>query len=634
MVLATGLSTGLSRLLIMTLAAVTVMLGGLTASVDEPLRDAFLRLLADPAPEARLAVVDIDEQSLAELGPWPWSRNRIAELVEVLIGDYQARGVALDIVFPEPADSEGDQRLQALAVFAPFTLAQILDYRSQLAPLGVGRVSKGQQEPPPLPAAIALGHVANHAGLAAARCVGNIGYSPDADGVLRRLPLVTHYENSYHLHFSLALLTCAGAPQHQPERILAALGGLDGSGRWRIPYRSALEAFTVISAAELLAGTVPSDRVRDRYVLVGSSALSLGDRVTTPLSPLTAGVLVHAAALAALLDQAEGVTRVNPLASPLLYGWVLLTITLLVWWFRRLPAWVSVTALAAVMLVWLLIAGWVARAGVEFPLGAPLLAYLLLLATAVPYEWWLTQRRNRRLVSTLSHYVAEPVLDEILRQGLPHGLEPVLCDVTVLIADMENYTTTTSSLPLSEAAQLTKAFLECLTRPVLAASGTLDKYTGDGLVAFWGAPLPCMDQADRAAGAALKILAAVAELNEQRARRGYPPVTARIGIESGRALVGDLGTPFRSTYTAVGDCINHASRLESAARGLPANLVIGRNAVERLTNHRATPLGTIILRGTGKSVKVFTLADANGRPMAAVLRAGGPAASAADPAWV
>jgi adenylate cyclase len=260
-----------------------------------------------------------------------------------------------------------------------------------------------------------------------------------------------------------------------------------------------------------------------------------------------------------------------------------------------------------------LVIGWLslAFAGVarqaEWSVTAPLWGYFFLVLVALPHEWWQAQRNGRRLLATFSHYVAQPVLDEIVRLDLQHSLKPTLREVTVLIADMEGYTIATSSLSLEDAATLTKDFLACLTRPVLAKRGTLDKYTGDGLVAFWGAPLGCPEQADWAVGAALDILTEVEDFNAQRRGQGLEPLCVRIGIESGRALVGDLGTSFRSTYTAVGDCINFASRLESAARDLPTQLVIGPAANGRLTQHQTHSLGRITLRGTQTTIDVFTV---------------------------
>jgi adenylate cyclase len=142
---------------------------------------------------------------------------------------------------------------------------------------------------------------------------------------------------------------------------------------------------------------------------------------------------------------------------------------------------------------------------------------------------------------------------------------------------------------------------------VLEKQGTLDKYTGDGLVAFWGAPLPNEDHADLALDAAQEILREVAHFSRLRAERGLPPLRVRIGIESGAAMAGDYGTSFRSIYTAVGDSVNTASRLEQAARDYPYSVIIGEGTVALSRRHRFLPLGERQLRGKEKPIKVYTL---------------------------
>lgn len=429
--------------------------------------------------------------------------------------------------------------------------------------------------------------------------MGNIGYLPDPDGVLRHTAVRTRFTGKDYEHFARALLMCVG-----PD--VSAVPD-PGAIFWRVPYRKALSTYTVISAAEVLGQRVPRAMIENRYVLVGSSSLGLGDRVSTPLAPLSAGVMVHASSLSGLLDLAEGRTQMAWSGRAALLGWSVLSISLAVFLMAKLSAWGSLTLLLGLVVAWLGLAFAGVSRQVEWSVTAPLWGYLFLLVVAVPHEWWQSQRNGRRLLATFSHYVAQPVLDEIVRLDLQHSLKPTLCDVTVLIADMEGYTVATSSLTLEDAASLTKDFLGCLTRPVLARRGTLDKYTGDGLVAFWGAPLECPEQADWAVSAALDILVEVERLNAQRHKQGLKPLCVRIGIESGRALVGDLGTSFRSTYTAVGDCINFASRLESAARDLPTQLVIGSAANERLTRHKTRSLGNINLRGTQTTIDVFTV---------------------------
>jgi adenylate cyclase len=163
----------------------------------------------------------------------------------------------------------------------------------------------------------------------------------------------------------------------------------------------------------------------------------------------------------------------------------------------------------------------------------------------------------------------------MLQQGLDKPLIPRHTNITVLSADMQNYSGLTASGSLQETADLTRGFLQCITGPLLKHQGTLDKYTGDGLVAFWGAPLPTEEPANQAILAALEMVQTVYTWNLQRIAKGLPEARLRIGIESGLALVGDLGTPFRSTYTAVGTCINSASKIQAAAKHYSHDILVG-----------------------------------------------------------
>lgn len=586
--------------------------------LDEGLRDFVLQFSADKNPETRVVVIDINDTSIRELGPWPWPRSRIADLVEILLMDYDARAVGLDIVFPEAqaADVNGDLRLANLARYAPLALAQILDYPMRAVPLHQGLAVASTFLPAGIPAVAAHGYIGNHAGLMQARCVGNIGYQPDPDGVLRHIPLVSAFDQGRYLHLAASLVLCAAPPApaetgqfvvvQQRRQALPPTR----EGWWRVPFRRALEAYTVIPAAALLRGEVEAERIQGRYVLVGSSSLSLGDRISIPLAPLASGVMVHAQSVSALLDVATGELAPARDGRPWLVLWSVLSIAFAMFWIARWPAWRSMLLLLVLAGVWAGLAFWGVQAQFEGSLTAPLWGYLFLLVFAIPHEWRQSQRQTQRITETLSHYVARPVLNELLRRGITYSLEPQLREVTVLIADMEGYTRNTSALELEAAAELTKGFLDCLTRPVLEQGGTLDRYTGDGLVAFWGAPLDCPDQADKAVSAALQMLTEVQRFNAQRQARGLEAVRVRIGIENGAALVGDLGTPFRSTYTAVGDCINFASRLEAAARELPTCLVIGASAQQKLKQHETYSVGTLQLRGTDTVIEIYSAPQA------------------------
>ncbi|SEO21051.1 adenylate cyclase [Duganella sp. CF517] len=605
--------TRTTRTPILLIAAAAVALGawgqwGAGAPGDEWLRDRLLRLRADAAPDTRLALIDIDEASLAALGPWPWPRARIADLAELLLADYGARAVALDLVFPEPADGAGDARLAMLARHGPLVLAQAFDFHGAL-PLRVGQPTAGVAGAPG-GAVVASGVVANHAGLAPATRTGNIGFIPDADGMLRRLPMQTWYEQRRYPTLSLALLQAGDAAPAMPAGgPRGAIGGA-GDGLLRIPYRRAWDAYTVIPASAILAREVAPELLAGKLVLVGSSSLGLSDRVATPLSASTSGLLVHAAALSALLDARAGAAPAPLPGAAIALLFTAAVALLSAYTLARRSALANIGLLGAASLAWLALAALLLPHDGGVNSAGPLLANFFLLAAGVPFAWQMTQRQSRRLLGTLRQYVADAVVDELLRSNLADPLAPTRCEVTTLIADMQGYTGHVAALPVEQAAQLTRDFLDCLTRPVLEQHGTLDKYTGDGLVAFWGAPLPVADHADQALAAARGIAAAMAGFNAARAARGQAPLRVRIGIESGVAMAGDFGSSARSIYTAVGDSVNVASRLETLARELPHDIVIGPGTAALARRHTLLPIGQTTLRGKQAFTALYTLAPA------------------------
>lgn len=570
---------------------------------NEWLRDRFITMQASDSIEQRILVVDIDEASLATIGPWPWPRARIASLVENLLDLYAARGVALDLVFPEPADPAGDTRLSMLAQHGPVVLATAFDYdHGRPVPLRVGALAGGAAPVAKTVSVVATGgFIGNHAGLPAAR-VGNIGFIPDADGVIRRLPLQTRFDGRDFPTLSLALSDCCSVKGQA-----GSLAGVSGTPLWRVPFSRNWTAYSVVSAADILRQAKLPDQFRNRLVLVGSSSLGLADRVATPLAASTSGLLVHAAALTTMLDAQAGSAPAAWPGSILAIIFTVLLVALSAYTFPRLSAFNNVLILGAASGLWLGIAYLVSRHDPAAVLTGPLVSILFLLIVAVPFDWQVTQVKSRRLLGTLNQYVAKSVVSELLRSNLTDPLAPVQRTVTTLIADMEGYTAQVGALPVEAAARLTREFLDCLTRPVLATYGTLDKYTGDGLVAFWGAPLPNPEHADLALDAARAIVLEVRRFSRSRERLGMPPLRVRIGVESGVAMAGDFGTAFRSIYTAVGDSVNVASRLEQLARDYPHDVIVGPGTAAVAQRHQLLPLGATVLRGKDAPIELFAL---------------------------
>jgi adenylate cyclase len=562
----------------------------------EWVRDAFLRIRVGTQEESRVLVVDVDEASLARLGPWPWPRERIADLIEMLLTRYEARGVALDIMLPESTDSAGDTRLALLARHGPVVPLQAFDFNHtrelqvRVGNLG-GAVASKVRGPR------ATGYIGNYPALAAAPHVGAAAYITDGDGALRRVPLLTEFEGKQYPALSLALVDCcSGRPAPRFDASVLRVG-----------FDRDWNAYTVVSAADILDGAIDPPSAARRLVVIGSSSLGMADRVTTPFGADRPGLGVQANMLTTLLDRQAGLAPAPWPGRLIACAFALLTAVVATLAFPRLSAIASMALLAASSLLWLILAFLASPHDPDFSPVGPLATNLFLLAVAVPYQWQLAQGRSRHLLSTLRQYVAPAVVEELLRSGTDDPLEPRQREVTTLIADMEGYTSQVEALPVAEATRLTRDFLACLTGPVIDTMGTLDKYTGDGLVAFWGAPLPIVDHADLALDAAGAIVRRVEALSAQRQAAGYAPLRVRIGIESGPAMAGDFGTSFRSIYTAVGDSVNTASRLEQVARDFPHDVIIGAGTVERARRHAFILLGERRLRGKENPTTLYTL---------------------------
>lgn len=573
-------------------------LGGTLISQAELLvRDASQQLLARVEPDPNVALVDIDEASIEQVGPWPWSRSQIARLVETLIAQG-ARVVVLDIVLPSPRDAQGDRDLLRLTSEKKLVLAQAFDYVGRDQPIisgsPAGALKTIDQNAPAVPA---TGIIANHEGFQNAPCVGNIGFIPDADGKLRSIPLLTRWGDQAYPSLALATLLCL----NQPVSIDGFNKGIQALGYRRLP-----ESWPSVSAAGVLENINAKNHnsiFRNRIALVGSSALGLSDRVATPLSSNISGMFIHAAALSELAQ---------PRASNIASQWYVavgLLVTLLI----GIVLSVAISTLLQMALVTLLTGGWLAMIFIGAAqtsaahLTAPLWGIAFLGLTLIPLQWSLARTQARAAARLLSRYVAKPVLRELLRRENFDPLKPRAVRITVLVADMADYSETTATQTLENTAQITRRFLECLTIPVWDLQGTLDRYTGDGLVAFWGAPIESDNQAELAIAATQRILERLVVLNQHFREEGLPPVSARIGIACGDALVGDFGTQFRATYTAVGNCINIAARLESKAKELGLQVLISEEVANQIRGKNLLDMGVHDIRGIG-SMRLFTLA--------------------------
>ncbi|MCI4410369.1 MAG: adenylate/guanylate cyclase domain-containing protein [Thiotrichales bacterium] len=574
-------------------------------------QDAAIKAWASSEPVESVVLVDIDEASLAMFGPWPWARSLTAQLVTRLKQDYDVETIGMDIFFPDTTNAAEDDALVTAARQSQAVLSVLWDYHGQQPPLAVGVV--GGRSFAPVGVYRAQGYLGNYASLAeqGGGAVGHIAPVPDAQGIVRFMPPMVDWQDRAYPMLSLALFAQSQHKGLHPSVDANRLYPFEDRqmglpftlpGLWAIPYRYRDSAFTVVPAWQVLTAQVPPSLLQGKQVIIGASAMGLSDRVATPLASIVPGMMVHAQMLAALNTP----TLSWRLAGP---SW---------WWF--LP--VSLLGLAYLLmargiragLLWVsaFSAGWLFwvaydyAAGLQMPdIALPVVALWFWLVVQATLEWALVRRQSLRLYQLFKDYLPANVLQQLVRNPDAALLSPQQREVTVLFADIVGFTTMTERLSTQAAASLTRQVLSLLTKAVYEANGTLDKYMGDALMAFWNAPLSQANHRQLAVQAAQAMRSAMYKLNQQRVLIGLAPIRIRIGINTGEVLVGDLGTQWRHAYTVLGDAVNVAQRLMVAAAQLGEDVMIGEATAEELPN--LTSVGEVFLLGREKRVQAFVI---------------------------
>lgn len=632
----------------------------------DPLRrfDAFLydsrvRLFARGAIDERIAIVDIDERSLVELGRWPWNRARLAALIERIFEQYGALLLGLDVILAEADESSGLSALDALGCgplrrdtafhAALAALRPELDYDGRLAkvlhryPVILGfHLSHGDAAarsgalPLPLPPEVAAqagqfsqwnGYGGNLPRLQeAAIGAGFLSAPVELDGVTRRAWLLAAHDGQVYAalslvmaqvllgHPALQLRFADHAPWQSAARPVESIELLTAGAPRRIPvaeqanvllpFQGRLGSFRYHSAADVLAGRLPADSLHGRVVLLGTTAPGLFDQRVTPMGEAFPGVEVHANLLAGLLD---GRLLKSPAYTVTIEAGLLVVVGVgLLLGLPRLspPQAVVLAVLMSALVTIINLAAWT---GVQLvlPMAASFLLVAMLLALHLFFGYFVEHRAKRRLATLFGQYVPPELVDEMSRDPEHYTMEGRSAELTVLFADVRGFTALAETLPPDELAQLMNDYLSAMTDVIRAYRGTLDKYIGDAVVAFWGAPLADPQHARHAVEAALAMQAALSGVNQHFASRGWPALQVGIGINTGTMVVGDMGSRHRRAYTVLGDAVNLASRIQGLSAQYAASVIIGDATRRALGDWRCRQLGHAAVRGRSAPVAIY-----------------------------
>jgi adenylate cyclase len=610
-----------------------LQVSGVIQRADLWLDDLRLTATAPAGPDARVAIVDIDERSLAEWGRWPWSRATLGTLVDQLFATQRIAALGVDLTFPEPEGDPPDQALARAMAGRPVVLGVYLTAdrggsRQGELPAALGAPPPGAIGPGPA----WNGHGGNIGPLArAAAGAGVINAYPDDDGVVRRVPLVATAQARVVPSLALALWLRGPGAAAQPAWTAGDAPALAGlrladaarrAGRWqpldadgavRVPFSPGggpgASRFTYVSATDVLAQRLPPGALAGRQVLIGSSAPGLSDLRATPFHPALPGVEVHAQVLAGLLDGRLAAVPSWSGAWQVLASAAMLALTGLLGR-RRSPA-VAAAGFAGGAAALAGVAAWALAAhDLVLPLAAPLLAGGGMTAAAAAAAWLHVRQERAALARLFGRYVPEPVARALARDPSRQPMQADNRELTILFCDLRGFSALAEQLAPQPLRALVNLYFSRMTAAVHAQGGTVDKFIGDAVMAFWGAPLDDPQHARHAVQGALAMAQACGPLNADLAAQGLPAVAVGLGLSTGVVCVGDLGSEQRRSYTAVGDAVNLAARIEALTRRYGLDLLVGdttARACGDLPGWQWVEVDHVQVRGRQAAVTVFTL---------------------------
>lgn len=613
-----------------------------------------------PQLDQRIAIIDIDVKSLAEIGRFPWSRHIVADLVTKLTDHYHVKAIGFDVQFSEPDTSSGYNTLASLAKtdfkhIPSFekkleSLKPALDYDALFAkalkdkPVVLGyslseKIKKGALPEPAfnvsdlggrhLFAKQANGYEANIPLLQnAARSAGFFNEEVDADGRLRSSPLILKLGDGFYESLGLATVKVAlGATTIRPEFIsdadhdygvLEALVLNTKPRETRIPVEDLMKVqidyrgtggpngggFRYVSAADVLHERAPINDLAQRIVLIGTTAPGLNDLRDTPINHVFPGVEAHANIIASILDghfkqSPDYSTAFNLLQVLLMGGLLLIGLPLLKPLSSILYTLVLVTAV-----VWFNF--WAYREqGLIFPMATALLLIFALFLFNLAWGYWFEFRQGRAMTNLFGEYVAPELVEVMADDPARYSMEGEKRELTILFADVRGFTTISEKLEANELREYINLYLTSVSQDIQKNRGTLDKYIGDCVMAFWGAPVKLPDHASRAVATALSMQRSAQKLDDAFIARGWPSLKIGVGLNTGEVRVGDMGSKVRRAYTVMGDPVNVASRLEGITKEYGVGVVVGeltKNAAPEFTYRE---LDRVRVKGKNEPIVIF-----------------------------
>jgi adenylate cyclase len=615
--------------------------------------DTFQRIDYRVKTARPVTIVDIDERSLAnpKLGQWPWPRTRIADMVANLTR-LGAVAIAFDIMFAEPdrlnpdvaadtfrnLDEATREKLRALPSNDEVFADAMRHSRVVLGETGLPEVLTEPDKTLPVTGLATLGEdpqrfMFKFPGLLrntpvlekAAGGRGMLTINPERDGIVRRVPMIMMAQGATMPSLSFEMLrVVTGTDTIFIKTEVAGIKSLGVKG-FQIPtdlngqlwvHFARRDPSIYVSATDVLEGRVPPDKIKGKLVLVGTSAAGLNDLKTTPVDPAMPGVEIHAQVLESALTRA---VLAQPYYGPALEFFAALILGILVIAFAPMFGPVTLVAVGALFATVLIGTSWYFytqhRLLIDFtyPLLSTTSIYLTLIFTSFVRE----QTQRRQIRSAFGQYLSPALIEQLAQSPEKLVLGGEEREMTIMFSDVRGFTTISESYKHDPQGLTTlmNRFLTPLTNAILARKGTIDKYMGDAIMAFWNAPLDDKQHQLNACEAAIDMLERIDELNklrEEEAKEGghaYIPINVGVGLNTGTCVVGNMGSDLRFDYSVLGDSVNLASRLEGQSKEYGFPIIVGsKTALAVKDKFAILELDFIMVKGKKEPEVIYAIA--------------------------
>ncbi|MEW6555936.1 MAG: adenylate/guanylate cyclase domain-containing protein [Elusimicrobiota bacterium] len=558
---------------------------GLFQPLEYKSYDFRLKLRGHKNPTGEIVVAAIDEASLEHLGRWPWDRSVHAKLIDKLI-NAGVKTIGFDVLFIEKSNLQSDKLLADAITKSKRCVNEIL--------FEVVRGIPVKAKPP-------LEEMAKGSAL-----LGSPNIFPETDGVVRKIKPVIEYQGTLYPHISVAI---TAAYLDKPWKNLVKNLSLDFNNEMLVNYCGEFETFKYIPYYKILENEneVNEKELKDKIVLVGYAAAGLGDRHVTPFSPTMPGIETIANNINALINS-------NFIAySPDWVGFLSIIIVGIVFTFflPKLSPWKSTAFTILVFTGWSLFCWYYFIQKQVWLEYSPSTSLILLSYLSITSWRFITEEKEKRwLKKAFGSYLSPIVINELMKNPDTLSLGGKRQKMTVLFSDIRGFTTLSEASTPEQVVTLLNEYLTKMTEIVFKYEGTLDKFIGDAIMAFWNAPLPQNDHPKRAVFCAVEMMDELAKLQEKWRAENRPIIDIGIGVNTGEMVVGNMGSIERMDYTIIGDNVNLGARLESLNKEFKTHIIISESTYQYVKDFIKTkPLGTTKVKGKEKPVEIYEVIE-------------------------